>query len=289
MKAVVSGTSRVLLLAAALWLTPPLSLAAWAAQSAEQGVTTPDEERLIQELVREIARRVIEELRNGDFLREQIRSGIEAYVRDQEAALTAARAEETRLVNERVKDVRPPLRDRDRIYGDPDAPISLIAYSDFECPFCKRFHTTPRHIVDAYPEEVNWVYRHFPLPMHAPGAHRQAEAAECAGELGGNEAFWTYADAIYARTDSNGNGFPLTGLAPLAAEMGLDENDFQACMNEERHAERVREDVAEASRLGVDSTPTVIIRQNRTGEVRLRTGALPMEVFTADIEAMLAP
>lgn len=288
MTAIVSGTSRVLMLATALWLAPPFALPAGAAQAAEQGTTT-DEERLIEGLVREIARRVVEELRHGDFLQEQIRLGIEAYVRDQEAAQTAARVEQARLASERVRSVRPPLRDRDHIYGDPDAPISLIAYSDFECPFCKRFHSTPKDIVDAYPEEVNWVYRHFPLPMHAPGAQRQAEAAECAGELGGNEAFWAYTDAIYARTESNGNGFPLTGLAPLAAEIGLDETHFQTCLNEERHAERVREDVAEASQLGVDSTPTVIIRQNRTGEVRLRAGALPKDVFTAEIEAMLVP
>ena len=289
MKALVSQTSRVLVLAVSLCLMPQLALVAGAARAAGQDSTTTDEERLIQELVREITRRVVEELRNGDFLREQIRLGIEAYVRDQEAARAAASAEQARLANDRVRNVRPPSRERDHIYGNPDAPISLIGYSDFECPFCKRFHTTPKDIVDAYPEDVNWVYRHFPLPMHAPGAQRQAEAAECAAALGGNEAFWAYADALYARTESNGNGFPLTGLAPLAAELGLDQNRFQTCLNEERHAKRVREDVADASQLGVNSTPTVIVRHNRTGEVRLRTGALPMDVFTADIEAMLEP
>lgn len=289
MKAIVSAPSRALVLAMALSLMPQLVSVATATQDAGQDSVASEEERLIDELVREITRRVVEQLRNGDFLREQIRLGIEAYVREQEAARAAASAEQVRLANERVSSVRPPSRERDHIYGNPGAPISLIGYSDFECPFCKRFHTIPKDIVDAYPEEVNWVYRHFPLPMHAPGAQRQAEAAECAAALGGNEAFWAYADAIYARTESNGDGFPLTGLVPLAAEIGLDEAQFQACVDAERYAERVREDVAEASQLGVNSTPTVIVRHNRTGEVRLRTGALPMEVFTADVEAMLAP
>jgi protein-disulfide isomerase len=289
MKAVVSWTSRALVLAAALLLMPQFVLVVTAAQDTGHDSITADEERLIEELVREITRRVVEELRNGDFLREQIRLGIEAYVREQEAARAAASAEQARLANERVSSIRPPSREQDHIYGDPDAPISLIGYSDFECPFCKRFHTTPKDVVDAYPEDVNWVYRHFPLPMHAPGAQRQAEAAECAAALGGNDAFWAYADAIYARTESNGNGFPPTGLVPLAVEIGLDEDRFQGCVAAERYAERVRADVAEASQLGVNSTPTVIVRQNRTGEVRLRTGALPIEVFTADVEAMLVP
>jgi protein-disulfide isomerase len=286
MKTVVSGIARVLVLATALSLLPHLGAEAAAAQDAGQNAGPTEQDRLIQELVREISRRVVEDLRNGDFLREQIRLGIEAYVRDQEAAQAAVRAEQARLANERVKDVRPASRQRDHIYGSPDAPISLIEYSDFECPFCKRFHTTPKDLVDAYPGEVNWVYRHLPLPMHAPGAQRQAEAAECAAELGGNDAFWAYADAIYARTESNGTGFALVDLVPLAVEVGLDEKPFQTCLSSERHAERVREDVAEASRLGVNSTPTVIVRQNRTGAVRLRSGALPMDVFAADIVAM---
>jgi protein-disulfide isomerase len=289
MKSTAYGISRVLILAAAALLLPPRVLIAGPPQNAGQDSRAADNERLIQELVREITRRVIEDLRNGDFMRDQIRLGIETYVRDQQAAQTAARTEQARLANERVASVRPPSRERDHIYGDPDAPISLIVYADFECPFCKGFHTTPKDIVAAYPGAVNMVYRHFPLPMHAPGAQRQAEAAECAAELGGNEAFWAYADAIYARTESNGNGFPPANLVPLATEIGLDETRFQACLDAERYAGRVGEDFAEASRLGVDSTPTVIIRQNRTGEVRLRTGALPMDVFMGDVEAMLAP
>jgi protein-disulfide isomerase len=288
MQRVVSGISRVLVLAAALAVATPLPPWTAEARQAPPDSTTADQDRAIQELVREITRRVVEELRSGDVLQEEIRRGIEAYVREQEAARAAALAEQARLANERARTVRPPSRERDHIYGDPDAPISLIEYSDFECPFCQQFHATPKALVDAYPGEVNWVYRHFPLPMHAPGAQREAEAAECAADLGGNEAFWAFADAIFARTESNGDGFPATELAPLAAEIGLDSSRFQACLNAGRHTDRVRDDAAEASRLGVDSTPTVFVRENRTGAVRLRAGALPMDVYTADIEAMLA-
>ena len=277
-------TSRVLTLVVALLLVPRIAPGS-DAQPTGQDDTTIDAQRLIQEIVN----LVVEELRNGEFLQQQIKLGIEEYIKTQQEAQVAARAEQARLTNERVKNVRPVSRDRDHIYGNPDAAISLIEYSDFECPFCKRFHATPKEVVAAYGGQVNWVYRHFPLPFHNPGAQKQAEASECANELGGNDAFWAYSDAIYARTESNGNGFPLTSLAPLAAEIGLDEKQFQTCLDTGPYAERVREDVAEASQLGVNSTPTVIVRQNRTGEVRLRTGALSMDVFTADIEAMLGP
>jgi protein-disulfide isomerase len=281
----IASASRALILATALSCIPLIAPVA-GAQEAGQDTATIDDQRLLQELVNEITRRVVDELRSGDFLQEQIRLGIEAYVQDQQAAQAAASAEQARLASERVRSVRPPTRERDHIYGHPDAPISLIAYSDFECPFCKQFHTTPKALVDAYPDEVNWVYRHLPLPMHNPGAERQAEASECAAALGGNDAFWAYADAIYERTESNGNGFPLGDLVPLAEEIGLDEAGFEACVNEGQYAGRVLDDFAEATQLGVNSTPTVIVRQNRTGEARLRSGALPMDVYIADIEAL---
>jgi protein-disulfide isomerase len=113
-------------------------------------------------------------------------------------------------------------------------------------PFCKRFHATPKELVQAYAGKVNWVYRHFPLAFHNPGAQKQAEASECANELGGNDAFWKYSDAIYARTQSNGKGFPLTQLAPLATEIGLDGETFRQCLDSGKYTARVQEDLEKA-------------------------------------------
>lgn len=162
------------------------------------------------------------------FLRQQIQLGIQEYINKQKEAQVAAQAEQARLANEKVKNVR--RATRDHIYGNPNAPISLIEYSDFECPFCKNFHKTAKDIVKTYDGKVNWVYRHFPLNFHNPGAQKQAEASECAEELGGNNAFWRYTDAVYERTKSNENGFPLTQLVPLAKELGLNEKQFAQCM-----------------------------------------------------------
>jgi len=141
--------------------------------------------------------------------------------------------------------------------------------------------------VQAYGGQVNWVYRHLPLDFHNPGAQKQAEASECAHELGGNDAFWEYSEAIYARTESNGTGFPLTNLAPLAAEIGLDEELFRQCLDSGKYTARVREDLAEGAQIGVTATPATILFHNQTGEARLKVGAHPVASFKEDIDNML--
>jgi protein-disulfide isomerase len=163
----------------------------------------------------------------------------------------------------------------------------LIEYSDFECPFCQRFHPTAKQIVDAYDGKVNWVYRHFPLAFHNPGAQKQAEASECANELGGNEAFWRYADAIYARTTSNGKGFPLKKLVPLAKEVGLDEKKFQECLDTGRYTARVKEDFNEGAQIGITGTPGNVLLNNETGAVRLTPGAVPFAALKGQIDQLL--
>jgi protein-disulfide isomerase len=240
-----------------------------------------------QKLIERVKEEVLKEIREGDFLREQIQLGIQEYLKRQREAQAAAQAEQQRLAGEKIKNVRR-VSMRDHIYGDPKAPVSLIEYSDFECPFCKRFHRTAKQIVKTYNDKVNWVYRHFPLSFHNPGAQKQAEASECARELGGNDGFWKYADAIYERTQSNGNGFPLTQLVPLAKELGLDEKKFAQCYESGKYEARVKEDFEEGQKIGINGTPASILLHNQTGEVVLKSGALPPEAFKADIERLLS-
>jgi len=240
-----------------------------------------------QKLIDKVKEEVLKELRQGDFLREQIQLGIQEYLKRQREAQAAAQAEQQRLAAEKIKNVRR-VSARDHVYGDPKAPVSLIEYSDFECPFCKRFHATAKEIVGTYKDKVNWVYRHFPLSFHNPGAQKQAEASECAHELGGNEAFWKYADAIYERTKSNGQGFPLHQIVPLAKAIGLDEKKFAQCYESGKYESRVREDFEEGQTIGINGTPANILLHNETGEVVFKSGALPLEAFKPDIEKWLA-
>lgn len=230
---------------------------------------------------------VLRELRDSGALAQAIDEGIRRYVQQQQAARSVDQQRQARAAEDRAREVRPPTRERDHIFGNPDAEISLIEYSDFECPYCKQFHGTAKALVEAFDGKVNWVYRHFPLAFHNPGAQRQAEASECAAELGGNDAFWRYVDAVYERTRSGGNGFPLDQLVPLAVEFDLDAGRFRECLDSGRHAQRVSDQLREGVDAGVNGTPGNILRNNATGEVVLRPGARSIESLRADIEALL--
>ncbi len=241
----------------------------------------------VEELTQRIKQEIMRELRESDWLQKEIDKGIQRYVKKQREAQRAARAQQTRRNSEKAKNVRRVSKERDHIYGNPEAEISLIEYSDFECPYCKRFHLTAKQVVEDSGGKVNWVYRHYPLNFHNPGAQKQAEASECAGALGGNDAFWSYSDAIYARTTSNGKGFPIAQLVPLAKDIGLDETAFQTCLESGRYTARVKEDLAEGSRAGITGTPGTILLHNATGEVRVLSGAVPVAAIKADIARLL--
>jgi protein-disulfide isomerase len=259
------------------------ALALSGAEAQEDAAASVDEERIIQRAKEEI----LEELREGDLIREQVELGIQEYIRKQRETQEAARAGRQRAAAEKAKNVRPVSSERDHIYGDPDAIVSLIEYSDFECPYCKSFHFTAKKVVDDSGGKVNWVYRHFPLSFHNPGAQKQAEASECASEQGGNTAFWTYTDEIYSRTKSNGRGFPLDKLVPLAEELGLDGVAFDECLKSKRYAARVTEDFEEGRTVGITGTPGNILINNETGEVRLKSGAVPYASLQAEIDQLL--
>lgn len=239
-----------------------------------------DQEQLKAEIVEE----VIDELRSSEMLQEAVQEGIREFIREQQQAQAEARRRQQQQADQRAENVRPVSAERDHIYGNPDAKVSLIEYSDFECPYCKRFHATAKELVDASDGEVNWVYRHFPLSFHNPGAQREAEASECAAELGGNDAFWAYTDAVYERTTSGGEGFPRDQLVPLAAELGLDETAFEECLASGRHEDRVKADLTEGVRIGINGTPGNVLLNNETGEAIIRAGAQPLDAMRKAVE-----
>jgi len=121
----------------------------------------------------------------------------------------------------KLNDIPAPSNQEDHWRGSTDARYVMIEYSDLECPFCRRFHATAQQVLDDYSDQVAWVYRHLPLTSIHPRAQLEAEASECAAELGGREAFWTFVDAVFDRTKSNGLSFDKDDLAALAAELGI--------------------------------------------------------------------
>ena len=210
---------------------------------------------------------------------------LEDYQKQQEQLQIEAQAQQEKQAAEQAKNVIPP-NDDDHILGDTDALISIIEYSDFECPFCKRFYKTPKQAIADNPGVVNSVFRHFPLGFHDPLATQQALASECVADIGGNDKFWQYHDKIFETTDSNGKGMEVSELTTLATEVGVNTNEFQACLDSEKFLADVQADMKSGADAGVTGTPGNIIRNNKTGEVRFLPGAYPIEAIQAAIDEL---
>lgn len=181
----------------------------------------------------------------------------------------------------KIKDVT----SKDHIRGNKNAKLSLVEYSDLECPFCKRFHPTMQELLKTYGDKIRWVYRHFPLSFHA-NAQKEAEATECVAELGGNDAFWSYVDKMFEKTTSNGTGFALDQLGLLAREVGVNQSAFQSCLDNGKYEQFVKDQIADGASGGVNGTPsTFLIDAN--GKSQIIVGAQPIESFKTAIDAAL--
>ena len=180
-----------------------------------------------------------------------------------------------------------PVEAADHIRGDRNAPVKIVEYSDTECPFCKRFHETMNQIMSEYGEsgKVAWVYRHFPLDALHTKADKEAEALECAGELGGNEVFWRYADRLFEVTPSN-DGLDEAELPRIAQFVELDVKKFNACLSSGKYAEHVEEDTQNAQATGGNGTPwSIIVAPN--GKKYPLSGAQPYKAVKQLIDLAL--
>ncbi len=260
--------------AGALALGLAVTAPAWATQqSGEVGDFDADESRDIEEIVR-------------DYILNHPQVILDAVQR--------LRAQQQQADDRRRRDaagaVRP-VNGADHILGDPDAPVKLVEFSDFECPFCKRFHPTTKRLMDEYGEEgkVAWVYRHFPLDAIHSKARKEAQASECANELGGNEAFWAYTDRLYEVTPSN-NRLDLAQLPRIAQEIGLDRAAFETCLEGDlrggKYAAHIEADVQDAAASGGTGTPfSLVIAPN--GKIFIVNGAQPYAALKSIIDLAL--
>ena len=176
------------------------------------------------------------------------------------------------------------LNDEDWVKGDRNASISIIEFSDTECPFCKRFHSTMDQVIDNYPGEVNWVYRHFPLTALHSKAVREAEATECAGEQGGNDTFWAYIDRLFEITPTN-NRLEDSQLTDIAEDINLNINQFQECLDSGKYNGKVKDHMVQGQAAGARGTPySIIIKGDQ--EIII-PGALPFERIKAMLDPLL--
>lgn len=177
-----------------------------------------------------------------------------------------------------------PIGAEDHVIGDRRAPIVIVEYSDIECPFCKQFHQTLRQLMSTYGVngQLAWAFRHFPVHKNSV---KEAEALECAAELGGNEGFWRYTDKIFEVTPSN-DGLDLSLLPKIAKEVGLNEIAFAECINSGKYEEKILKQRDEAVAAGAEGTPYSVIF-TRGQRIPLNQGALPYADMKNIIDAIL--
>jgi len=159
--------------------------------------------------------------------------------------------------------------------GSASAPITLIEFSDYQCPYCGRVEPTLKRLRAAYGDKIRFVWKDFPLTQIHPQAFKAGEAAHCAGDQG---KYWELHDVLFNKQSE----LQPDDLKRHALTLGLKTDDFNQCLDSSKYAERVRDGVAEGGQLGVNSTPTVFINGRRF------SGAQPYEVFAAAIDEELA-
>lgn len=175
----------------------------------------------------------------------------------------------------------------DHIVGNPQAPIKIVEYYDLECPHCKLFNTTMHQIMDYYGAsgKVAWVSRPFPLASIHSKAPKEAEAAECAADQGGDEAYYKFVDAVFEVTPGD-NGLDLAQLPVIAGQVGLNVETFNSCLNSGKFTKKISDSYEEAIKAGAQGTPYTLLMVG-TDSVVL-SGAQPYSSMRAAIDAVLS-
>jgi protein-disulfide isomerase len=171
--------------------------------------------------------------------------------------------------------------------GRADAPVTLVEFSDYQCPFCQRFFATTlsalkKHYVDT--GKVRYVFRDFPLDQMHPQARKAAEAAHCAGE---QSKYWEMHEVLF----QNQRALAPPQLAEHARTVGMDGSKFDECLSSGRHGTRVDRGLADGAVVGVQGTPTFVVGKTKPGDFVEGTpirGAQPLETFRRIIDQTLA-
>ena len=181
-----------------------------------------------------------------------------------------------------------PITNRDHRRGSLSAPITIVEFVDLECPASKEFHPVMKQIFNEYQGKVAWIFHHYPVDSLHLKARKEAEAAECAAELGGNEKFWQYVDFIFQITPAN-DGLDPAQLPEIAAAVGLDRQKFSVCLASGKYAAKVDNDLRQALiaiASGRQGTPYSVVM---VGSEKIPiSGAAKYEQMKTAIDSLLA-
>lgn len=180
-----------------------------------------------------------------------------------------------------------PVTTADHVRGNKDAKVTIVEYSDFECPECIYFQPTIKQIMQTYGNTIRWVVRFYPLPQHVH-AEPEAEAAECVNHLAGNEAFWKFSDKIFANVQitQDGTGLSLEKLPLFAKEVGVNQKDFTSCLQSGKFSTLIHSTIANADSAGIQQFPATIIIDSR-GNMQHVVGNQPFVVYKNIIDQAL--
>jgi protein-disulfide isomerase len=228
--------------------------------------------------------------RSQQELQSSIRKGIESYVAERSGQGQGQQQGQANRQSQSqgAQTTSVSLDDTDAIRGNADAAVSIIEYSDYECPYCKRMHRsgTVEQVVDASGGQVNATLRHFPLSMHGEIAKQEAIMAECVQMEAGDEAFWAVTDAIFQRTAGGGKGVskPLDEFAADTTDVSA--SAIRSCVQEGEAKRRVRSDIQDGREKGVKSTPSLIVYNHETDQARPMRGAVGADRLRRAIQAV---
>lgn len=167
----------------------------------------------------------------------------------------------------------------DHSIGSATAPIALVEYSDFQCPYCQMIYPTLKKIVGESNGQIAWVYREFPLYQIHPQALPAANAAECITDQLGNDGFWKFADAIFSDQTKMGANY----YAQLAQQFGANMTQFNSCIASQKFSSKITAQTTEAESNGGNGTPYTIVVNTKTGKQYPISGALPYDQIMAVI------
>ena len=153
----------------------------------------------------------------------------------------------------------PPVDGHDHSAGDPAAPVTLVEYGDYECPYCGRAHPIVQRLQERFGSRLQFVFRNFPLAEIHPHAMHAAEAAEWVAEMGGEEAYWAMHDQMLEHQHDTADALSDAALAEYAAAAGVDPEGIAEALAAERYAVGVRLSFMSGVRSGVNGTPTFFI------------------------------
>lgn len=181
----------------------------------------------------------------------------------------------TESTNQAFRDIQ----ENDFVYGKRNAQLTIVEYSDYECPFCARLHKSLKELVDSRPSDVNWVFRDFPVHKEA---WNTSYAATCIGKISGNDAFWDFSNIMFENQGSLDSKLYIE----TAKQFGITANQLESCMNSSETQKIVTDNFEEAQRAGARGTPYSILI-NTNGQLSPLSGALPITTLNTVINQAL--